>query len=637
MCGIFGVFDLNNSVSIDTESFRVALMKMIHRGPDNQSVVRVNDHALLGHVRLSIIDLESHSNQPFVDASERYHLIYNGEIFNYLEIREELKALGCTFRTESDTEVLLQSYIIWGEECVQRFNGMWAFVIYDSVNNTIFGSRDRFGVKPLYYAQVGSQFVFASAIKSIVQLFPILKAPNFTMIGSYCRFSSGAQFEETWFQDIYRISPAHTFSIDRGNIVQNRFWDYPISKKIPIENRGQIIQEYRELFLDAVRLRYRSDVPVGITLSAGLDSNSILYGTDINKRQELTAYSIGSDKGNYNTKETAWLSDPSKIKDESEIARFMAADAHVAFEKVDYDSSNYAQQLERNVYYLESGHQSIPIVPYNQLIEKVSKNTKVILEGQGADELMGGYVNPAVLQYVLELLGKLRIAEALRVTLKFATEYSFLYSLKNLLGSLNFYGLRVCYNHLFGIEALFNRPLRFNKRYALGLKRRKGEGFLNFKLRESHRGTLVNLLHYGDAITMSHSVESRLPFMDYRLVEFVFKLPAEFKIRDGMGKVLHRDAMKGILPEMILEDRIKMGFNTPLLNIFLQTGPDSPRGVLLSERSLNRSLFNGKALEKAFNKLNKDASLLPMIYRMLTVELWFRLFIDGDEIDGLKV
>jgi asparagine synthase (glutamine-hydrolysing) len=197
MCGIFGVIDLSQSLEIKLDKFTNALLKMIHRGPDNQSVLQVNEYCLLGHVRLSIIDLEAHSNQPFVDSEQRYYLVYNGEIFNYVELREEMKALGCTFRTESDTEVLLQAYMVWGEECVQRFNGMWAFVIYDAVNNSVFCSRDRFGIKPFYYAKVGTGIVFASEIKSIIHLFPSLIKPNYLNIENFCRYSVGAQLNET--------------------------------------------------------------------------------------------------------------------------------------------------------------------------------------------------------------------------------------------------------------------------------------------------------------------------------------------------------------------------------------------------------------------------------------------------------
>jgi asparagine synthase (glutamine-hydrolysing) len=637
MCGIFAIIDFDKAIDVKDSDFKNALMKMVHRGPDNQSIVQVNKHCVLGHVRLSIIDLESQSNQPFVDASKRYHLVYNGEIYNYLEIRDELIKLGCTFHTQSDTEVLLQAFITWGDQCVQRFNGMWAFVIYDSEKSTVFCSRDRFGVKPFYYAQIGSRFVISSSVKSIIAIYPELRFPNYSFIGEYCRFSIGAQFEETWFKDIHRLAPSHNLTISVGGQQFNQYWDYPVVEKRGKFNANKIIADYKTLFFDAVKLRYRSDVPVGITLSSGLDSNSILYCTNTNKRKELTAYSIGADKQNYSKQENTWLSDASKIKDESEIARNMAADAQVDFERVDYQSNSYVDQLKRIVYFLESGHQSSPIVPYNQLIQQVAKRKTVILEGQGADELLGGYVNSTIFQYVFELIGKGRFVKACRLVFKYSKHYSLFHALKVFLGTLNLNKLRMVYNYISGIEGLYRKPLKSKKRYSLRLKRRNGEGFLNFKLRESHRGTLVNLLHYGDAISMTHSVESRLPFMDYRLVEFVFKLPSEFKIRDGLGKVLHRDAMRGILPDLILDDHVKMGFNTPLLGIFLQTGPDSPRAILLSERCLNRGLFNGKALSKVFDKLSKDSSLLPMIYRMLTVELWFRLFIDGDEIDGLKV
>jgi asparagine synthase (glutamine-hydrolysing) len=637
MCGIFGVIDLVQPVDIKTDGFKEALMKMIHRGPDNQSVLRVNEHCLLGHVRLSIIDLEAQSNQPFVDPNQRYHLVYNGEIFNYVELREELKALGCTFRTESDTEVLLQAYIVWGEECVQRFNGMWAFVIYDAMNNSVFCSRDRFGIKPFYYAKVGTGIVFASEIKSIIHLFPDFIKPNYLNIENFCRCSVGAQLNETWFEDIFRLPVAHNLTLSDKGVDITRYWDFPKEEKLSNASDERVIEDYRCLFQDSLDIRYRSDVPVGVAMSAGLDSNSILHSTKKEQLPVITSYSVGANVNLYDEHENAWLSNPAQIKDEAEVARVSAQIAGIGFEKIDLDLTHYAKHLQQTIYHLECGHQSVPIVAYDQLMRRVSQSTTVLMEGQGADELMGGYVTTSVTHYCVELVTKFKIIRAIKEFRSHISTYSLVQSLKCLVGSWGLYRIRGWYTQIVGIDALYLGPLRSKKVLKLNVKRRRGEGYLNFKLREQHIGTLVNLLHYGDAISMAHSVESRVPFMDYRLVEFVFKLPSRFKVREGMGKVIHRDAMKGIVPNFILEDKVKMGFNIPLMKIFLEEGPESPRGILLSERTLNRGLFCGKTLAKELDRLKDDAGLLPMLYRMLSVELWFRLFIDGDEINGLTV
>lgn len=637
MCGIFAVFDLNNSLSIEPDAFRGALLKMIHRGPDNQSVVQVNEHAILGHVRLSIIDLEAHSNQPFVDVNNRYHLIYNGEIFNYVELRDELIGLGCVFHTQSDTEVLLQAYITWGEDCVQRFNGMWAFAIYDAEKNAVFCSRDRFGIKPFYYAKVGTVMVIASEIKSIIHLFPEFIKPNYLQIENFCRYSVGAQLTETWYEGIFRLPVAHNLKLTEDQFEINRYWDFPTEDKSSRLPDDEVIDQYRSLFQDSLDIRYRSDVPVGIAMSAGLDSNSILHSTKKEQRSVITSYSVGANVKLYDEHENAWLANPDKIKDEAEVARVSAQLAGIGFEKIELDLTHYSKHLQETIYYLECGHQSIPIVAYDQLMRQVSESTTVLMEGQGADELMGGYVTTSVMHYCVELITRFKIISAIKEFRNHISTYSTIQSLKRLVGSWDLYRIRGWYTKFSGIDGLYSGPLRSKKVLKLSVKRRRGEGYLNFKLREQHLGTLVNLLHYGDAISMAHSVESRVPFMDYRLVEFVFKLPSRFKVREGMGKVIHRDAMKGIVPDFILEDKVKMGFNIPLMKIFLEDGPESPRGILLSDRTLNRGLFNGKALEKELNNLSKDASLLPMLYRMLSVELWFRLFIDGDEINGLSV
>ena len=275
MCGIFGLYNLQKNKSIQDAKVETCLNTMIHRGPDDQSFEKITDDLIFGHVRLSIIDLHEGSNQPFFDETGNYWVVFNGEIFNYLEIKAELLSLGHHFKTSSDTEVLLYAYIQWGEDCVQKFNGMWAFSIYDKKKGKLFCSRDRFGVKPFNYAEVDGQFIFASEIKVILAYFPKLKVPNYNVIANYCRSSIGAQIKETWFENIYRLEPAHNLIIDASGINLVRYWDYPkqIDKNISFEAAKET---YRNIFTNAVELRMRSDVPVGFTLSSGIDSSSIV-------------------------------------------------------------------------------------------------------------------------------------------------------------------------------------------------------------------------------------------------------------------------------------------------------------------------------------------------------------------------
>ena len=284
MCGIFGIVNLSQRKEIDSERFKDSAMLMKHRGPDAYDQWGISGKIKMAHLRLAIIDLSEGSNQPFQSLCKNFTIVFNGEIYNYLELRKELELLGHEFKTSSDTEVLLNSYIQWGEGCTQKFNGMWAFAIFNSKNDSLFCSRDRFGIKPFCYSITEDSLIFSSEIKSILNFFPHLRVPNYNIISNYCRNSLGAQAEQTWFDGIVRLMPGHNLTIKDGEISIYRYWEYP-SKTIDISIE-EAKKEYKRLFIDAVKLRMRSDVPVGTTLSSGLDSSSIVsvlrkfYGED---------------------------------------------------------------------------------------------------------------------------------------------------------------------------------------------------------------------------------------------------------------------------------------------------------------------------------------------------------------------
>ena len=226
MCGIFGIINSQNK-EINKYLFESSAKLMHHRGPNAYGQWGIDNHLELGHLRLSIVDLKPESNQPFFSPCKKYVIVFNGEIYNYVELRDQLKNIGYSFRTESDTEVLLTCYIEWGENCVTKFNGDWAFAIFDLANEKLFCSRDRFGVKPFNYAIFDGNLIFSSEIKSILSYYISLKKPNYNVIANFCRTSVGAQHEETWFKDIFRLQPAHNLIYCKGEIKKYRYWSYP--------------------------------------------------------------------------------------------------------------------------------------------------------------------------------------------------------------------------------------------------------------------------------------------------------------------------------------------------------------------------------------------------------------------------
>lgn len=609
MCGIFGVFSSSNSESIDSGLAKSSLLKMSHRGPDFQDIKLINENVILGHARLSIIDLNQNSNQPF--RLNHLYLTFNGEIFNYLELREELVNLGYKFTTQSDTEVLIAAYDKWGPDCVNKFNGMWAFAIYDEIKNSLFCSRDRFGIKPFNYSFENGLFVFSSEIKSILHYAPYLRVPNYNSIANYCRESIGAQSEETWFQKVFRLKPATNLIIDHnGDLYESQYWSYP-TQEIDSFSEKEALNSYKKLFEDSIKLRMRSDVAIGATLSSGLDSSSVVSYIDKNYNNTLNCYTA---------------SFPEFEGDEYPIAEKFASSLNVKLHQVISDYTNYTKILSDLIYHLESGHSSPAIFPLFFITKEAKKEITVFLEGQGADELLGGYVDKTFIVFILDKLVKLNFKDTIRELSAFSRIKSFRRSLILFLRNNGHPIIRKFMRWIYGSSNIYSGPLLKYKPF----KFKKAKGFssrLNRVLAEQHQTGLVNLLHYGDAISMMHSLENRLPFMDYRLVEYAFKLPVNLKIRSGVGKFIQREAVKEILPNYILNNPIKMGFPSPLKELFREKS--DALQILMSDRFKERGIFNVNGIMqiiKIHKSGKKDYSRL--LYRVLSVELWFRNFID---------
>lgn len=632
MCGIFGILNIADSGTIDKKKVTESSALMHHRGPNAFGQWGIDQKVELAHLRLSIIDLSSESNQPYHSACGNYVIVFNGEIYNYLEIKNELISLGKTFRTSSDTEVLLNSFIEWGEECVNRFNGDWAFAIYNIKDDVLFCSRDRFGVKPLNYACVDGKYVFSSEIKSILHYYPQLRTPNYNVISNYCRNSLGAQTHETWFKDIFRLRPAHNIIVKNGKLVETRYWDYP-KKTIHNLQFEDATNRYRDIFLDSVKLRMRSDVPVGTTLSSGIDSSSIVSILRKFYTEEHNTFTAVFDSDEYRQAEKQIFSTDISIN-EGSIVKRLSADLKLKSHFIEISKTDFCSELSSVIYFLESGNSSPATLPLSKIMSFAKNHVTVVMEGQGADELLSGYIVSNFIPLLLELLREGKIQQCFHEYQEFKKTYSIQYSFKQFMRLLNIDSIERVYQWRTRINKIFGPKLRTYHRikdYPY-----EPEGFdesFNKALFKSHTGGLVNLLHYGDAISLSHSIESRLPFMDVNLVEFSFQLPYEYKMQNGLGKYIHRMAMKNIVPDYILNNPLKFGFNTPLSQHFESLHSDANQ-ILLSDRCLSRGIFQKGSLEKLIqehisNKMNHS----PILFRLLSVELWFRLFIDTKSVN----
>ena len=634
MCGIFGILRVEDRRPLDEGRFESALALLDHRGPDARCVKALGAELLLGHTRLSIIDLDERSNQPMV-LHDRYWLIYNGEIFNYVELKQELSALGCRFVTTGDAEVILHAYAQWGEACVKRFNGMWAFAIYDRADRTLFCSRDRFGEKPFCYALSDGQFLFASELKAIAAYRPDLVQPDHNIISNFCRTSVGAQQPQSWLGPIQRLQPGHNLVVRNGRLTVSRYWTYPGCDDSR-RTFDEVREQYAGLFADSVRIRLRSDVPLGLTLSSGLDSSSIacaMHRFDPKPHHFFTSSFSPDEK--LEAPRSIYRQDLGLIDEASEAAR-LAGELGQRFHRVTTDYSDLPGALAKIVYHLESGNSSPAVIPLMQLLGFARRHVTVVLEGQGADELLGGYVANGLWPAIAELVARGKVAEAARSFRIFSGTYSPAYSVKMMLRSLSnrLHFLSAAQQRLSGIDRLFGPTLQSYRRIpdhpAL-----PGEGWgapLARTLQGQHSGGLVNLLHYGDAISMAHGLESRMPFMDYRLVELVWGLPAEFKIKLGVGKYLHREAMRGLVPDRIVDERVKFGFSSPISQQFRARdgrGSDAV-DILLSKPCLERGLFDPAGLRDVIAVHQRgEHDHGPLLFRLLSTELWFRTFVDG--------
>jgi len=627
MCGIFGIYSIKSSKAIDQLRFEESLMTMYHRGPDAQLVKTFGNMAILGHVRLSIIDLQPQSNQPF-QIDNRFWIVYNGEIYNYIELRDELTNAGYQFRTSSDTEVLLKSYQHWGEECVSKFNGMWAFAIYDKLLNTLFCSRDRFGIKPFNYAIIDNQFVFASEIKAIIKYFPELKKPNYNVIANYCRTSVGAQHKETWFKGIFRLEPGHNLFLDRERVTKSRYWDYPKKVNHTI-SFDEAISTYNNILEDAIKVRMRSDVPIGFTLSSGIDSTSLVCLLKDNFNGNNHTYTASFATKDFDRLEKQNFKKDVEI-DEPSIVKRLAADLHLEPKIIEIEYQNYLNDLRKIIFGLESGNSSPAIVPLFQVLNIAKRDVTVVIEGQGADELMGGYISNAMPIYIIELIGKLKFIKALKELTAFSKVYSLITTFRLLVRQSGPTIIKKAYFQLSGIESFFSGELKkYHQINDFPFMPKDFDNLLNKYLFKAHTGGLVNLLHYGDAISMVHTLESRLPYMDYRLVEFVFTLPSEYKINMALGKFIHRKAMENKVPEYILNNPIKFGFESPLSHLINEEDGNSIKSLLLSDKCQSRGLFSKEKILNATEKHKKGKiNYSRILFRMASVELWFQLFID---------
>jgi asparagine synthase (glutamine-hydrolysing) len=546
MCGIFGYIG-----NLPVQLADYCTDTLSHRGPDGRGIWQ-GDTVTLGHRRLSILDLTEQGIQPMSYGDGRFTITYNGEIYNFLEIRNELQDKGHRFRSESDTEVVLAAFAEWGDQCLHRFNGMWSFAIWDGQEQSLFLSRDRFGKKPLFYAILPNGFAFASEMKALFPLLPEVR-PNVSLVRDAAEMFKYESTENCLVEGIKRFPAGHAGWWKDGRLTLRRWWcTLDHLPDVPSKYEEQV-EQFRALFLDACRLRMRSDVPIGTALSGGLDSSSTISAMAyISKHQK--GGRISSDW------QHAFVACfPGTPLDEKHYAQMVTTHLGIDANFLDIDPLKGINRLSEYLYLFEELYITSPL-PFMATYEAMkSQGVKVTVDGHGADELFAGYsfdivsalgdagLNPGRIRSVLDVYDGVNPQS----TGQFRLKPRWLSWLQWHAGCVK--------------ESLTSGPAKFDSDESHPNWRRLDN--LNKTLYKStHKTVLPTLLRNYDRYSMANGVEIRMPFMDHRIVAFAFSIPWDSKIRNGFSKSVVRDAMSIYMPHEVAFRKSKIGFNSPIVD-----------------------------------------------------------------------
>ena len=620
MCGIFGVINKKTDAKLADK----CVDRMAHRGPDGRGVWQEKG-TTLGHRRLAILDLSADGAQPMLygeyagtscedrrtgcSGDGRYVLCFNGEIYNFVEIREELKQKGYSFKSDSDSEVLLVSFIEWKEDCLKRFNGMWAFLIWDRLEEKLFISRDRYGVKPLFYAELPDNAIaFGSEMKAITPLMGRIR-PDRKLVTDSERIVFYESTEECVIEGIRRFPAGCYAYADKSGMRIERYYNTLDNLVTVSSSYEEQVEMFRELFLDACRLRMRSDVTIGTALSGGLDSSATICAMEHLSESNAKGdhgVNVSSDRMNRDWQHAYVATFPGTTMDESEYARKVTDHLGINSTFVKIDPKRAIGRLDDFIYLFEDVYLTSPI-PMMLLYGELRKdNTIVTIDGHGADELFGGYT--------FDFIHALRDARGSKEKNMVLDAYigSFPNDGSNIaLKNPGRMGIKLNYMKRRLKDRLKQSTLDYKKVRAAGDKRYERMDTLNKILyASSHETILPTLLRNYDRYSMANSVEIRMPFMDHRIVEMAMSLGWKSKLHGGYSKSIIRDAMAPFMPHDIAYRRTKIGFNTPIVEWMQGPLKEYFTDILGSESFKNCDLIDPVSVTERVNGVinNRNAT-----------------------------
>jgi asparagine synthase (glutamine-hydrolysing) len=630
MCGINGIaYSGRSGRQVNPRVLEKMRDVILHRGPDDGGLF-VDGSIGLGHRRLSIVDV-THGHQPMFNNDQSCVIVYNGEIYNHSDHREELIAKGCKFQTHCDTETILHLYEEYGEDCVDHLRGMFAFAIWDKRKKELFIARDRFGVKPLYYYMDGEgNLFFGSEVKAILEAGAVKPEINFGALPDQLA-NHGTSTDETLFKGVKRLLAGHMLRWNDGRLETRRYWDMRFEPKHGPAPDAEFVDEWREMFRESVRLRLMADVPLGMFLSGGIDSSAIAAMMSTMVDEPIKTFSVGFSEREANELEYARL-----------VARIYKTDHH----EITITPEQFFEALPRLVWHEDEPIGFTASVPLYFVSKLAQEHVKVVLTGEGSDEILAGYGR---YQKALTLLNYGEKYES--YTPGFLRD-AVRGGVATLPGVVSRKLNRTFLSRDADIENLFfdnfsvfpksmqARLLSADTRARIAelnpyrahenwLEQTDASNLLDKLLYVDTKTYLHELLMKQDQMSMAASIESRVPFLDHKLVEFTAKMPEKMKLRGKTTKWILREAMKGILPAEIL-NRPKMGFPVPIGNWFRNKFRGIIDEYVLSERSLARGAFAPDYVRELVAAHNAGENHDERLWSLVNFEIWQRQFIDGE-------
>lgn len=625
MCGIVGIINKGN-VSPNIELLKKMAETLAHRGPDAEGHF-IEKGVGFYHKRLSVIDLKT-GQQPM--STQNYTITFNGEIYNYIELREELIAKGYRFKTLSDTEVILRMYEEHGVNFVHKLNGMFAFLIYDKIRNKIIAARDHFGIKPLYFYKDNESFLFASEIKALL-VHPKVKAEaNYDNLYEYLTF----QFiigQNTLFQNIYKLNPGHYLCIDLNSFQARevKYWEPNFS--IDKFHTSEYFQfELQKLLRDTIKIQMRSDVPVGTYLSGGFDSSLVTMLSASMVDHPISTFSGAFKEG--------------PEFDETEYSREVVKMAKAKAFEIFPTSKDFVEHLPKLIYHLDEPVAGPGVFPQYMVSKLAAENVTVVLGGQGGDEIFGGYARYMVTYLEQAIKGSImqttdegeHIVSLKSILPNLPSLKEYIPMLKSFMGKNSFGPMDRRYfdiidrthgnGHYFtpGFAANYDSEKVFNK-FSPFFNNPNTQSFYNKMTHFDLFGSLPALLQVEDRVSMAASIESRVPLLDKRIVDLVASMPPAMKFNGGELKYFLKKSVGHLLPEKILNRKDKMGFPVPL-HLWAKNGAQEfISNILLSQKSRERGIFD---CDKVAHIIKSEQPFGRQLWGMLSLELWFNTFID---------